>query len=439
MFQIQRYKIIIMSGLKSPIRTNTDVGDKTKPDAGGRKSSTVSKTPTHSENGVPILYAAWENVPGAIILTEFIEEITRHLATKHGRVADQIITLTRDVIERPEAPAMPAPPEGELSAQAFKMYELQVQMFMAASTTHTQSLTDFRKANERITDRERACLSDLLGYISAQLRERIKQDVPDLLTSSDIPAVMTAAMKFHAESNVKSPARIMLHAYQHHANICQKDQEELFDYHKRYVESQRVVEESGFPALTDDIESIKFVESLNPRVYHDWQTLLINREHDAQAAGDDVSPWPKTVQEAYRVAASRVAPVSGKRAQQAQADGPRPSTINAAVSRGADSEGSGGGKRNPKKTHAREPRGSSDDEVDPEANNDDERDGVKRECRFCDGVLNYLSNGKRHYDNKCPFLSMAPEHKRELLKLQGDVDSIKKAVVRSTYILHYYK
>ena len=429
-----------MSGLKSPIRTNTDVGDKTEPDAGGRKSSTVSKTPTHSENGVPILYAAWENVPGAIILTEFIEEITRHSATKHGRVADQIITLTRDVIERPEAPAMPAPPEGELSAQAFKMYELQVQMFMAASTTHTQSLTDFRKTNERITDRERACLSDLLGYISAQLRERIKQDVPDLLTSSDIPAVVTAAMKYHAESNVKSPARIMLHAYQHHANICQKDQEELFDYHKRYVESQRVVEESGFPALTDDIESIKFVESLNPRVYHDWQTLLINREHDAQAAGDDVSPWPKTVQEAYRVAASRVAPVSGKRAQQAnQADGPRPSTINAAVSRGADSEGSGGGKRNPKKTHAREHRGSSDDEVDLEANNDDERNGVKRDYRFCDGVLNYLSNGKRHYDNKCPFLSMTPEHKRELLKLQGDVDSIKKAVVRSTYILHYYK
>ena len=419
-----------MSGLKSPIRTNTDVGDKIKPDAGGRKSSTVSKTPTHSENGVPILYAAWENVPGAIILTEFIEEITRHLATKHGRVADQIITLTRDVIERPEAPAMPAPPEGELSAQAFKMYELQIQMFMAASTTHsvplrsisdarqnillfyTQSLTDFRKTNERITDRERACLSDLLGYISAQL----------LLASSDIPAIV-----FNAESSVKSPARIMLHAYQrncfwhrltHNANICLSD---LLGY----ISAQLLLASSDIP--------------LNPRVYHDWQTLLINREHDAQAAGDDVSPGPKTVQEAYRVAASRVAPVSGKRAQQAQADGPRPSTINAAVSRGADSEGSGGGKRNPKKTHAREPRGSSDDEVDLEANNDDERNGVKRDYRFCDGVLNYLSNGKRHYDNKCPFLSMTPEHKRELLKLQGDVDSIKKAVVRSTYILHYYK
>jgi beta-galactosidase beta subunit len=82
----------------------------------------------------------------------------------------------------------------------------------------------------------------------------------------------------------------MLHTYQHHANISQKDTEDIFDYHKRYVESQRVVEESEFPALTDDIESIKFVESLNPRVYHEWQTLLINREHDAQAAGDDVSP-----------------------------------------------------------------------------------------------------------------------------------------------------
>ena len=113
------------------------------------------------------------------------------------------------------------------------------------------------------------------------------------------------------------------------------------------------------------------------------------------------------------MAASRVVPIGGKRAQQAnQADGPRPNTINAAVSRGADSEGIGGGKHNPKKTQAREPKESSDDEVDREAKYGDVEDGVKRVSQICEGVLNYQTQGKRHFDISVLLWTCHPRLKR---------------------------
>ena len=251
----------------------------------------------------------------------------------------------------------------------------------------------YNKSSERIIDKQRACLSDFLGYVSPALKERVKLDVSDLTTSANISAAVIAVMKYHAESNVKSAERIMLHAYQLHAGISQKDDEELREYYERYIESMRVVAESEFPSLTDLLEAIKFIESLNSKLFSEWQSQLVNKEHDIQAAGGGESVWPRTVQEAYRIAASRVSYTGVTKAQAKFYIGDQQvSTINAA--RQVDSEGRGGGTRDPKKTHARRPK-DKDDEVDREDEADEE--GVTRECEVCDGVLNYLSNGKKHF------------------------------------------
>ena len=418
-----------MKGLKTPIKSSTD-GGKAKAETAGKEQPIKPRWQTHAQNGVPIIYAKWENIPGAVIFTKCLEEIARHLATIHGRIADQIITLSSEAIERPEAPIKPEKPIGQVSDQEFRMYELQVSMFMQENTTYAQVMIAHNKASEKVIDKQRACLSDFLGYVSGPLKERIKLDVPDLTTSFDIPAVVTAVMKFHAESNVKSQERIMLHAYQAHAGISQRDGEELFDYNDRYIESMRVVAESEFPSLTDQLEAIKFVESLNPKLFLEWQNQLTNKEHDIQAAGGGESVWPKNVQEAYRIAASRVVRTGGKQAQaKFFIDDQIVSTINAA--RQVDSEGRGGGTRDPKKTHARKPKEHKDDEVDREDVADEQV--ATRECKVCDGVLNYLSNGKKHFDYKCPFKDLATDHKREMLKSLSDSKELKalKAIART--------
>jgi len=152
----------------------------------------------------------------------------------------------------------------------------------------------------------------------------------------------------------------MLHAYQAHADIFQKDGEELIDYNDRYIESTRAVAESEFPALTDQIEAIKFVESLNPKLFLEWQNQPTNKE-------------------------SRVSHTGATKAQTIfKIDDHIVSTINAA--RQPDSEGRGRGTCDPKKTHASKPRVHQDEYVDREEEADEV--GPKRECKICDGVLN---------------------------------------------------
>ena len=134
---------------------------------------------------------------------------------------------------------------------------------------------------EKAENNEKACAAEILAYVSDPLIQKVKQDIPELDICSDIPRIIIALKKYHAETNAKSARRILLHAYMSHAMIKMQPAETLFSYYKRYQESMRKAEEGGAQPFNDDLEAIKFVESLLPERYGEWQMTLVNREHDA--------------------------------------------------------------------------------------------------------------------------------------------------------------
>ena len=177
----------------------------------------------------------------------------------------------------------------------------------------------------------------------------------------------------------------------------------------------RKAEEGGAQPFNDDLEAIKFVESLLPERYGEWQMTLVNREHDAQASGQDESPWPKTVSEAYAIASARLTSNS-KRSY--DIDAPTASTINKAVGRGADSEGRGGGIRN-------DQRGRGDDDSPPfKFKTHASKPEPDTECYLCDGLFNYLTKDEKHWCKYCPLVTISHKDKKALMAkmLQRDDD-----------------
>ena len=95
-----------MSALKTPAKAN----EQGTPQIQKRPMRVAVAT---NKGTMPILFAAWEHVPGAVSLTEFMDQIHRQLRIKHPEVADQIKTLERrepEALEPPEEPDIP--PEG---------------------------------------------------------------------------------------------------------------------------------------------------------------------------------------------------------------------------------------------------------------------------------------------------------------------------------------
>ena len=289
-----------MSALKTPAKAN----EQGTPQTQKRPMRVAVAT---DKGTMPILFAAWEHVPGAVSLTEFMDQIHRQLRIKHPEVADQIKTLERREPEAPEPPEEPdIPPEG---------------------------------ANP---------------------------------------------------------------------------EETIFAYHKRYVESMRKLVDTGFDPLEDDMEAIKFVESLPSEMFGEWQVSLVNREHDAQIAGDAESPWPRTVSEAHTIATSRVSSHTRTK-QRYELDMPTISTVNKAVGRGADSQGRGGG--------TRYTEDGSDDHITRGRTHADKPDKGTKECRVCEGILNHMTEGQRHWQSQCPVLLISTKKKAEVF---SELFSIKK-------------
>ena len=279
---------------------------------------------------------------------------------------------------------------------------------------YAKALISHETKVEKLINYEKACLAEFLEYVSEPLTEKVKLDVADLDVCSNIPRVVIAVRKYHAESNVKSSRRIMLHAYLSHAFIKMRTEETIFAYHKRYVESMRKLVDTGFDPLEDDMEAIKLVESLPSEMFGEWQVSLVNREHDAQIAGDAESPWPRTVSEAHTIATSRVSSHTRTK-QRYELDMPTISTVNKAVGRGADSQGRGGG--------TRYTEDGSDDHITRGRTHADKPDEGTKECRVYEGILNHMTKGQRHWQSQCPVLLISTKKKAEVF---SELFSIKK-------------
>jgi hypothetical protein len=365
------------------------------------KSTVKSSEPTAThKGGVPILYATWQLMTDATSLSDWIDQVHRAVRTKHPDVADQIKTLERRLIEIPDEPQEPETPERGSDQEVVEMYKIKVQIYLSQMQVHAKALMVYQTKIEKEENNEKACASEILAYVSDPLIQKVKQDIPELDICSDIPRIITALKSYRSGQD----------QYLSHAMIKMQPTENLFHYHKRYVESMRRADEGGAQPFDDDLEAIKFVESLLPEIYGEWQMALVNREHDTQASGQGASPWPKTVGEAYEIAAARLTPYG--KSKSFDIHSPSVSTINKAIGRQADSEGRGGGTRRdatahededsppfkPYKTHSAKPERANDEE-----------------CYICEGAFNYLTKDKRHFPKYCPFVSIASKDKKALM------------------------
>lgn len=390
--------------------------------APGKTEIKPSELPTATHKGsVPILYASWQPVPDAASLSDWIDQVHRAVRTKHPDVADQIKTLERRRIEMPIEPQEPETPEKGSDQDVIEMYRIKVQIYLSQMQVHAKALMVYQTKMEKEENNEKACASEILAYVSDPLIQKVKQDIPELDICSDIPRIIIALKKYHAETNAKSARRILLHAYLSHAMIKMQPHETLFAYHKRYVESMRKAEEGGAEPLDEDIEAIKYVESLLPEKYGEWQMTLVNREHDAQASGQAESPWPKTVSEAYAIASARLSSHSKTRSY--DIDTPNVSTINKTVGRPTDSEGRGGGIRNGNRSHENDdspPFKLKTHAAKPERPSEP----PDTECYVCDGIFNYLTSDERHWSKRCPLVAISHKDKKALMTkmLQRDSD-----------------
>ena len=373
---------------------------------------------TH-KGAVPILYASWQLVPGAVSLIDWDDQVHRAVRTKHPEVADQMKTLERREIEIPEEPVEPEVPAKGSDQDEIEMYRLQVQIYLSKMQVHGKALVVYQSKVEKAENNEKACAAEILAYVSDPLIQKVKQDIPELDICSDIPRIIIALKKYHAETNAKSARRILLHAYMAHAMIKMQPTETLFSYYKRYQESMRKTEEGGAQPFNDDLEAIKFIESLLPERYGEWQMTLVNREHDAQASGLEESPWPKTVSEAYAIASARLTSHSKR---SFDIDAPTASTINKIIGRQPDSEGRGGGLRN-------DQRGRGDDDSPPfkfktHAAKPERTSEPDTECFLCDGLFNYLTKDQKHWCKSCPLVTISHKDKKALMAkmLQRDDD-----------------
>ena len=382
------------------------------------KSEIKSSEHTATHKGtVPILYASWQHVPNAVSLSDWLDQVHRVVRTKHPDVADQIKTLERRLVELPDEPQEPETPERGSDQEIIEMYRIKVQIYLSQMQVHAKALMVYQTKIEKEENNEKACASEILAYVSDPLIQKVKQDIPELDICSDIPRIIIALKKYHAETNAKSARRILLHAYLTHAMIKMQQHETLFTYHKRYVESMRKAVEGGAEPLDEDLEAIKFVESLLPDIYGEWQMTLVNREHDAQATGQAESPWPKTVSEAYAIASARLTSQKGRRYE---IDTPNVSTINKTVGRSTDSEGRGGGTRNGQRSHEDDdspPFKYKTHAAKPERTNEEE-------CYICDGAFNYMTRDKKHFPKYCPLVTISSKDKKALMTklLQRDSD-----------------
>ena len=384
-------------------------------------------------NGIPILYASWQHRPGAISHSDWTDHIHRALRIKHSKVADQIKTGERRHIEPPIMPREPVTPESGADQETVEMYKIKVQIYLSQMVVYTKAHAAHDLRMEEETNNEKALASEILTCISGPLYQKLQQDIHEIDLCSDIPRIMTAIKKYYAETNAKSARRILLHALLAHARIKMIPGDSLYDYYRKYLESMRKAEEGGAQPLDDDLEAIKFIESLPTDTYGEWQMSLVNREHDAQASGQEESPWPKTVLEAYTIASARLSPYGKIKNYDVDMQGA--STINKAVGRPADSEGRGGGTRKAPASH-------EDDDSPPskpyKTHAAKAERAIEEECYVCDGAFNYMTRDKKHSFKYCPLVTISSKDKKTLMAklLQRDGDEDESTEVAKTSTAH---
>ena len=371
--------------------------------------------------GTIILHAAWEDDRplDAKSLEDWRDNIHEFIRSENPMLADCIVGEPFPEVLRPEPPQEPPKPAEGASQGSIEVYRVQMETYAKQVAIYLEISSKCEDKEAALVNEAKKVVANILRCISPQLKEKMKSAIPKLHISHDIHAVMDAAAQYHPETSVVCDDRVVVNAMNDHFKMKQGEKESVFDFFRRFNVSVRRLEIAQAPQLSDKQLAIDFILRLNSN-FEEWQTSLIHREQDAQAAGRADDPWPRTVIEAQKAASQRMAPLKKALAE----SGGQSTAVSSLVRKSIKDRSNQSGtteqeNRSDGKTHAREPEPLKD---------------PSKECTICDGILNDFTDGKKHWRSKCP-LTILPY--KEKLKLLAKFDDPATKMARTTIASHH--
>ena len=363
--------------------------------AGGRASTKTRK------DGIPILFASNEAMPGAVSFSQWAREIHPVLRIKYPRVADQIVTRERNAPVEPLQPETIDPLPVDATEEQKSRYALELAVYLDDRKGYRESHAAWQKDIKGFVQEERQTMGFISTYTSEILQGRVLEHFEDYSTSNDLIKLFDILERHHRTMRATNSRGLRIAAEKALLNMSMTAGQSLLSYYRAYHDAAQHVVDCAGRDLSPASHARVFLNGLDRR----WTPMMVekaNEEAEAEVTGSEDDPYPQDLQTAYGLASARVLSKTHK-----ETDDVKVSTLNKAVGRGADSQGKGGGNREAK-THAAKPSASGG------------KAKSSGECHTCDGELNCLTDDKPHFSRDCPISKMDVSEKSKLItKLKG--------------------
>ena len=359
------------------------------------KAAVAAANKTRNRDGLPILFAANENIPGAVPVSQWLRELHPQLRKLYPRVADQVPTRRREAPQEPPEPEPIRPLSPNADPQRTAEYNLALAIYLDERRGRREAIPRIKKDLEAYVDQERQAMAFVWGMVSPTLQHRIEEQFEDFATSNDLVKLISLAETFAQSQRNQNERGLRLAAEKSMYNIVMTANESLLSYQRRFMDAAQLVVDRGGRDVSPPSYARMFLQGLDRR----WSQMLsemANKEAEVEVKGIGEDPYPQDLSTACALAAARVSMKSPVKFEEES----KISTINKAVGRGADSEGRGGGNRKgvEKTTHAKKAERPK---------------GAKGECHTCQGELNEVAGGT-HFSKECPVTMMDEIEKTKL-------------------------
>jgi hypothetical protein len=399
--------------MKKSIEKTPNKDDQIDERKSAEKSSKLSSSPTHTQRGIPILYG--QSSPGIakhqrLPYSQNMEEIHSHLRQKYPKVADQIITLERDAPDEPERPVQPPILDASASEQDKSLSLLLGQIFVSEMVEYNKEIRKYKRDLQLYIEEEKACLAALWQCIGDDLKEAIKLTNPDINLGSDLIALAIAIKDNYVFSGHQTKSAKVSIAKTGYYGILQGHNESVHLFYKRFLEAHNTLDELGYGESKVE-QARQFLRALDPKRFSGMMAEFINKESEYAILGTGEDPFPKNLEQAYKIAVSRVV---GKSTSDTDL-GQNVSSIFSQF-RGADTFGKGGGERPKTKTNK---KGGNSASVNAKTECEEvieDDTPPPYPCTICGGLLNSETGDSDHWVKKCPLNKLSFEEKAKLYR-----------------------
>ena len=355
---------------------------------------------------MPILYSSHEGEKSSrFSLNKFFEILHPHLRKKYPKVADQIITGERDAPEEPVEPIRPMLADDASDADK-AIYAVNLQIYLTQVVQYEKNKSKWVDKMEAYEEEEKACVADFWETIGEDLRADIQQKHGDIQLQNDLIALTDAVRELYIFSPNESDRSKIIQTNKQYMNLHMEPKERLFAFHKRFVELYEMLEELNYDKLESEPERARhFLEALDGARFGEMLVELQNKESEYTITKHGEDPWPSTLDQAYRLAASR------KSMKKTSTGDSTPASTLSAHFKGADTFGKGGGERpSTKKSDKKKAKGLV------KAESDKHKKKPPMPCTLCGGTLNDQTGDEDHWNKECPFNRLSFDERAKLYR-----------------------